>query len=238
MPRRFRLDLLESSPRPWRPLLLREALGVGTMTLALSCTVAVQTWKPEWVALPTEELQIARFLSPITKRIAPPPREERIEFVGIGGAVANSTLTMSANGDTRLATSVNSSQAKGDQTIIEEAANGEPVRAYTEVEVDSVAIPDPNGEAPIYPPALLKMGVEGVVTASFVVDSTGRADVNSFHLLQDADPEFVAAVRSALARMRYRPAMFGGRRVNQLAEQRFSFRITPKQPAPPTPGRG
>jgi hypothetical protein len=38
--------------------------------------------------------------------------------------------------------------------------------------------------------------------------------------------------------MRYRPAMFGGRRVNQLAEQRFSFRITPKQPAPPTPGRG
>jgi hypothetical protein len=62
--------------------------------------------------------------------------------------------------------------------------------------------------------------------------------VNSFHLLQDADPEFVAAVRSALARMRYRPAMFGGRRVNQLAEQRFSFRIAPKPPAPPTPGRG
>jgi protein TonB len=236
--RRFRLDLIESAPRPWRPLLLREVLGVGTMTLALSCTVAVQAWKPEWVAMPTEELEIARFLAPITKRTAPPPREERIEFVGIGGATANSSLTMIADGDTRRATAVNSSEAKGDQTIIEEAADGEPLRAYTEVEVDSVAIPDPNGEAPIYPPMLLKLGVEGVVMASFVVDSTGHADVNTFHLLQDADPEFVAAVKNALSRMRYRPAMFGGRRVNQLAEQRFSFRITPQSPPPNTPGRG
>lgn len=230
---RFRLRLLESAPRPWRPLLVREGLGAGTMVFALSCTVAVQAWKPEWVRMPTEELQIARFLAPITKRTAPPPREEKLEFVGIGGLVASSSLTVTADGDARRATSVNSSQAQGAETIIQEASDGEPLKAYTEVEVDSVAIPDPNGEAPVYPPTLLKMGIEGVVMASFVVDSTGRADVNTFHLLQDADPEFVTAVKTALGRMRYRPAMFGGKRVNQLAEQRFSFRISAKPPIPP-----
>ncbi len=230
---RFRLRLLESAPRPWRPLLVREGLGAGTMVFALSCTVAVQAWKPEWVRMPTEELQIARFLAPITKRTAPPPREEKLEFVGIGGLVASSSLTVTADGDARRATSVNSSQAQGAETIIQEASDGEPLKAYTEVEVDSVAIPDPNGEAPVYPPTLLKMGIEGVVMASFVVDSTGRADVNTFHLLQDADPEFVTAVKTALGRMRYRPAMFGGKRVNQLAEQRFSFRISAKPPKPP-----
>jgi protein TonB len=231
--RRFRLHLVESAPRPWRPLLLREGLGAGTMVLALSCTVAVQAWKPEWVKLPADELEIARFLAPITKRTAPPPREEKVEFVGIGGLQASSSLVPSADGDARRATSVNSSQAKGAETIVQEAADGEPLKAYTEVEVDSIAIPDPNGEAPIYPPTLLKMGIEGVVMASFVVDSTGHADVNTFHLLQDADPEFVTAVKTALGRMRYRPAMFGGKRVNQLAEQRFSFRINPKPPMPP-----
>jgi protein TonB len=230
---RFRLRLLESNPRPWRPLLLREGLGAGTMVLALSCTVAVQAWKPEWVRMPTEELQIARFLAPITKRTAPPPREEKLEFIGIGGLAASSSLTVTADGDARRPTSVNSSQAKGAETIVQEASDGEPLKAYTEVEVDSVAIPDPNGEAPIYPPTLLKMGIEGVVMASFVVDSTGRADVNTFHLLQDADPEFVTAVKTALGRMRYRPAMFGGKRVNQLAEQRFSFRLAPRKPVPP-----
>lgn len=235
--RQFHLRLIESSPRPWRPLVLREGLGAGSLFLALSCTVAVQAWKPEWVKMPTEELQIARFLAPITKRTAPPPREERLEFVGLGGMQISSALTQIADGDTRLATSVNSSQAKGEQTVVQEASTAEPVQAYTEVEVDSVAIPDPNGEAPVYPPVLLKLGVEGVVMASFVVDSTGRADVNTFHLLQEADPEFVAAVRNALSRMRYRPAVFGGRKVNQLAEQRFSFKITPKPPEAPVKGR-
>lgn len=232
--RRFRLHLVESAPRPWRPLLLKETVGAGTMVFALSCTVAVQAWKPEWVRMPTEELQIARFLAPITKRTAPPPREEKVEFVGIGGLQASSSLTVTADGDARRPTSVNSSQAKGAETIVQEAADGEPLKAYTEVEVDSVAIPDPNGEAPIYPPTLLKLGIEGAVIASFVVDSTGRADVTTFHLLQDADPEFVSAVKTALARMRYRPAMFGGKRVNQLAEQRFSFRLAPKKPVPPS----
>ena len=233
MPRRFRLDLIESAPRSWQPLLLREGLGVGTIALAVSCTVAVQTWKPELTQVPSRELVIARFLAPITRHSAPPPREERIQFVGLGGTVASASITPPGDGDRQRATPVNSSQAKGQETIVDVADQGDPMRAFTEIEVDSVAIPDPNGEAPVYPPALLKMGIEGAVMASFVVDSTGHADVNTFQLLAAADPEFVAAVKNALGRMRYRPAMINGRHVNQLAEQRFSFRLAPKTDAKP-----
>jgi hypothetical protein len=41
-------------------------------------------------------------------------------------------------------------------------------------------------------------------------------------------PLFVRAVEDALALSRYLPAEAGGRRVRQLVEQTFAFRIAPR----------
>ena len=84
---------------------------------------------------------------------------------------------------------------------------------------------DPSAEGPEYPPALLKAGVQGVVYARFVVDSVGHVDTASLVVLDKPNPEFVDAVRTALTKMKYRPAILHGRAVSQLVEQPFVFRI-------------
>jgi hypothetical protein len=38
-------------------------------------------------------------------------------------------------------------------------------------------------------------------------------------------PEFVQAVREAMPKMRFRPAILGGYKVRQLVQQNFSFKI-------------
>ena len=48
----------------------------------------------------------------------------------------------------------------------------------------------------------------------------------------DGHPYVVrVAVRKALPRMKYKPAVFAGRRVSQLVQQAVVFRIPPAQPA-------
>lgn len=97
----------------------------------------------------------------------------------------------------------------------------------TEVDVDSVAKRDPDSAAPSYPVELLKDNVQGSVIARYVVDTIGIADVSTFTVLQATDPLFAAAVRDALPGMHFEPARLHGRKVRQLVEQQFTFRITP-----------
>jgi hypothetical protein len=58
------------------------------------------------------------------------------------------------------------------------------------------------------------------------VDTLGTAEVSSAHVLRSSHPQFTAAVLAALPGMRFRPAMIASRRVRQLVEQEFEFRIT------------
>jgi hypothetical protein len=69
--------------------------------------------------------------------------------------------------------------------------------------------------------------VQGVVYARFIVDTVGHVDTATLVVLDKPDPEFVNAVRTALGRMKYRPAVLRGRAVAQLVEQPFVFRIQP-----------
>lgn len=100
--------------------------------------------------------------------------------------------------------------------------------ALTVLEVDSAIARDPTSAAPEYPPFLLRQGVEGSAAVRFVVDSTGLVDTLTYRVVRATHPDFAVAVRRALPYMHFRPAIQGGRRVRQLAEQTFSFRITPK----------
>jgi hypothetical protein len=96
---------------------------------------------------------------------------------------------------------------------------------FTIAEVDSAVSVDPASAAPAYPPALLKLGVEGSVMVRYVVDSLGHADLSTLQIVRASRIEFAMAVREALPLMRFTPAKMGPKAVPQLVEQPFNFRI-------------
>jgi periplasmic protein TonB len=83
----------------------------------------------------------------------------------------------------------------------------------------------PGGAPPRYPEVLRSSGVEGQVTAVFVVDEHGRAEEASFRFPRSDNPLFEDAVRVALRRMRFIPAEVGGRKVRQLVQMPFVFTL-------------
>jgi TonB family C-terminal domain len=104
---------------------------------------------------------------------------------------------------------------------------------YSILNVEETAVRTEGSAAPAYPPALIQQGIEGSVLANFVIDTTGRADSTSIEILQATHPLFVQSVRTAIPGMRFSPAMVQGRKVRQMVEQRFQFRITPPAVAAP-----
>ncbi len=101
----------------------------------------------------------------------------------------------------------------------------------TEIQVDFIVARDPASAAPSYPAELLTRNVEGSVQAQYVVDTTGHAEAGSLRILRATHPLFAEAVRNALPDMRFSPARLAGRKVRQLVEQEFTFRIQPPKVA-------
>lgn len=83
----------------------------------------------------------------------------------------------------------------------------------------------PGGAPPRYPEVLRSSGVEGQVTALFVVDEHGRSEEESVRFVRSDNRLFEDAVRVALRRMRFIPAEVGGRRVRQLVQMPFVFTL-------------
>ena len=78
---------------------------------------------------------------------------------------------------------------------------------------------------PRYPETLRRAGIEGNVTVRFVVDTTGRIDMNAIEILSSDHELFTASVREALAKMRFSPSMVGERKVKALAIMPFRFTL-------------
>jgi TonB family protein len=107
---------------------------------------------------------------------------------------------------------------------------------FTQLEVDSTVSRYPGSAAPAYPVEMLKQGVQGSVVTQYVVDTTGFADTTSLRILSTTHEQFADAVRAALPYMRFFPAKVGTKKVRQLVEQEFSFKIeqAASQTAPAT----
>ena len=67
--------------------------------------------------------------------------------------------------------------------------------------------------------------MQGRVTATFVVDTAGRAEPATFRALESSDIAFTEAVREALPKMRFVPATVAGIKVRMWVEQAFEFRM-------------
>src|SRR5207249_1919279 len=97
----------------------------------------------------------------------------------------------------------------------------DPDSVYSVLQVDETVERYEGSAAPVYPPQLSARGTEGQVEATYVVDTTGRVDTTTFHVLRSDDSLFTQSVRTALGEMRFRPAKRAGKPVRQLVGQRF-----------------
>jgi TonB family protein len=78
---------------------------------------------------------------------------------------------------------------------------------------------------PRYPSALRDMGIEGAFVVRFVVDSTGRVPDDKIDFPISMHRLFADAVRAALRRSQYLPALVGGRPVTEAVTQEFRFEM-------------
>jgi len=103
----------------------------------------------------------------------------------------------------------------------------------------ALAISAPAGAAVAVPPdlqalqpKLLELKIEGGAYVQFVVDTLGMVDTTSFRVISTTHEEFAQSVRDALPGMRFHPAILRSKKVAQLVEQPFMFKIV--MPAPGT----
>jgi protein TonB len=113
--------------------------------------------------------------------------------------------------------------AKGVEGGVPQTIDANPT--YYEFQVEKPVAQIPGTGAPRYPDALRSSGVEGEVQAQFVVNEEGKADVSTFKVLKATNDLFANAVRSALPNMRFYAAEVGGKKVKQLVQQSFQFKL-------------
>lgn len=97
---------------------------------------------------------------------------------------------------------------------------------YFEFQIDQRAAALPGNPQPVYPSALKGARTEGQVLVMVVVDTSGRADMQSFKVLQSSHDLFTQSVKAALAQWRFSPAEVHGRRVRQVVQIPFEFRVS------------
>ncbi len=97
-------------------------------------------------------------------------------------------------------------------------------RNYAEFEVER-QVSAISGTSIPYPEGARSSGVQGEVQAQFVVNENGRVETSTFKVLSSSSPQFTDAVRSALGRMRFRPAQIGKTNVSQVVQQSFVFKL-------------
>lgn len=76
---------------------------------------------------------------------------------------------------------------------------------------------------PRYPRSLRTSGIIGRVVVRFVVDSTGRADMATFQVIESPHDALTRAVRDNLPKMRFEPARIGTKPVRQLVVMPFTL---------------
>lgn len=219
-------DSLQHPPRS--PELLSLGAGVSVavhVALVLSLTVGA-----DQALLQPPETTSESVISSALKYLLPPDRPMR------SAAEAQATWSSAAMASLPPGNAETYSplvqQAGTPTTDLADSAPPEPLaeaaaaqNAFTLLDVDTAVVRDPSSAVPVYPSLLEKQGIEGTAIVRFVVDTTGRADVATFRLVETNHPLFGAAVREALPGMKFHPATIGPNKVRQMVELPFVFQI-------------
>lgn len=220
-------DLLQHPPRSPEPVSVGATVSIVThaaLVVSLALFTGQAVVKSEQTGESIIEMGI-RLLLPPDKGSAP-SQEARAQWTSQQlGPMQPSTSVASSGAPVAKETAAESSKEMEESAPVPLAEAASAQNAFTILDLDSAAVRDPESAAPLYPPLLQARGVEGMAIVRFVVDSTGRADLASFQLIQASHPLFAAAVRDALPRMKFRAAVIGSKKVRQLVEQPFIFRL-------------
>jgi TonB family protein len=76
-----------------------------------------------------------------------------------------------------------------------------------------------------YPEVLRAAGVQGIVVVGFVIDTTGRAEPESIHVVASSHRGFDASAKEVIEKSRFLPGRMQGRPVRTLASQRVEFNL-------------
>jgi TonB family protein len=217
--------LLESDARPPRPSPATTLFSVVIHTALIVVFVAGRAAPRP----PTDggERETVRYLIPLDRVKAPPPLEVRTHWHGLGlvgqGTGVDAALQVSEG--------LTGPPVSGRRVV--ETATTAPVvhevmydTVATAIDVDSIARVVESA-APAYPQSLLAQNIEGKTVVQFVVDTLGRVDTLSFTVIEATHAPFADAVRDVLPAMRFTPAIMASRKVKQLVQQPFLFRIVP-----------
>lgn len=112
---------------------------------------------------------------------------------------------------------------------------------YFDFQVERPVMPSPKNKPPAYPEELRAANIEGEVVAKFVVDSTGHVIVSTFEVIKTYHDLFTKAVKDALPKLLFTPASIKGRKVAQIVQMPFEFRLAARDTGfvalPPTSRR-
>ncbi len=142
-----------------------------------------------------------------------------LKVVAIPPSLIESTPIVASSGD--FVPGALSSGGSGGGTEVAEAPDGIFRADQVERQVGVLS-----GSTPRYPETLRLAGVEGQVVATFIVDEQGRAEAGSIRFLRSDNALFEGSVTEALRSMRFVPAEAGGRKVRQLVEMPFVFKLS------------
>jgi protein TonB len=185
-------------------------------------TVIVPIYRPPQPPEPNTAQSNARPSNgPTTRSVLPPVSElEPLGPIDVTiGIPEPGTIAITSAGDFGRPTELVGRAGGGTPNVA-----GDGPRVEGDVDIPILAIPGTGN--PRYPATLQSAGLEGDVRAQFVVDTLGRVERGSVRVLDTTHELFASAVRDALTRAHFKPAVAGGRLVRQLAEQTFTFRIT------------
>jgi protein TonB len=96
-------------------------------------------------------------------------------------------------------------------------------QSFFQFEVEKVARLAPGNPEPDYPSILKQTQIEGKVMISFVIDTTGKADMGTFKVVESTNPLFSDAVKKILPKYNFIPAEIGSRKVRMHVNLPFDF---------------
>ena len=217
--------LLESDARAPRPNPATAVFSVVIHTALIVVFVAGRAGPPSQTD--TGERENVRYLIPLDRVKAPPPLEVRTQWHGLGlvgrGTGLDAALTVS---DALTGAPVSGRKSVEAATITPAAHEVIYDTVASAIEVDSIARVVESA-APAYPQVLLAQNIEGKAVVQFVVDTLGFVDTLSFTVIEATHAPFAEAVRAVLPAMRFTPAIMASRKVKQLVQQPFLFKIVP-----------
>ena len=233
----FRLTLIESQVRS---LSVTQGALISAVAHAALIGGAVTATQRRADDTPRPPNALVRFLVPPDRVKSREVHQEALQWitVGVGGAAGTATQNAAENPDALVKVAGHGPEKTADpgdaeQAVVPEIKTPDLSNVMTVLQVDSAVYRDPHSAAPPYPPDMLKARVQGSASVQFVVDTLGNAVMSTFKVLDATHPSFAQSVRETLPLMRFHPAIMQSKKVPQLVQQMFSFKIQDAAPVEP-----